>query len=78
MFTAIRRNTGQSLTQQNLVCFYVSILTRNVYNHFPAVDMRKLAVAFLQIFVLVSLLMPRRGHHEETDQCILCVITSIA
>lgn len=49
-----------------------------VYSHFPAMDMRKLTVAFLQFFVLISPLMPRRGHHEETGQCIPCVITSIA
>lgn len=54
MFTVIRRNAGQSLTQQNVVCFYVSILMRNVYNHFPAMDMRKLTVALLQLFVVVS------------------------
>jgi len=53
MFTFIRRNTGQSLTQHYLVCFYVSILMRIVYNHFPAMDMRKLTDAFLQLFVLV-------------------------
>ena len=51
---------------------------RNVYSHLPAMDMRKLIVAFLQLFVLVSPLMPRSGHHEETDQCIPCVVTNIA